>query len=135
MSNYATTDDIIAYGRPLTADELAVAGQLLTAVSAQLRLEADRRGYDLDAMVAASADLAEVAKSVTVQVVTRYLNQGTTEAAMTQVSQTAGPYNVQGTYLVPGGGIFIKRSELAALGLRRQRWGAMEVFDVYEEHH
>lgn len=131
MTNYATTDDIIAFGRTLTNDELTIAGNLLTAVSAQLRLEADRRGYDLDAMIAGSEDLAEAAKSVTVQVVTRYLNQGTTGAAMTQMSETAGPYTVQGTYLVPGGGIFIKRDELRALGLRRQRWGAMEVFDVY----
>ena len=132
MTNYATTDDIIAFGRTLTNDELTVAGNLLTAVSAQLRLEADRRGYDLDAMIADSEDLAEAAKSVTVQVVMRYLNQGTTEAAMTQVSQAAGGYSVSGTYLVPGGGIFIKRDELRALGLRRQRWGAMEVFDVYD---
>lgn len=131
MKNYAVTDDIIAYGRPLTAEELTVAGQLLTAVSAQLRLEAARRGRDLDAMTEESADMAETAKSVTVQVVMRYLNQGTTEAAMSQVSQTAGPYTVQGTYLVPGGGIFIKRTELAALGLRRQRYGSVELYDVY----
>lgn len=131
MRDYATTDDIIAYGRGLTADELSVAGRLLTAVSAQLRIEADKRGLDLDEMIAGSEDLQETARSVTVQVVMRYLNQGTNAAAMTQVSQTAGPYSVQGTYLVPGGGIFIKRQELSALGLRRQRWGAMEVFDVY----
>ncbi len=131
MTNYATTDDIIAFGRALTADELNVAGTLLTAVSAQLRLEADRRGYDLDEMIAGSEDLAEAAKNVTVQVVIRCLNQGSTDAAMTQMSQTAGPYTVNGTYLVPGGGIFIKRDELRLLGLRRQRWGAMEVFDVY----
>lgn len=130
MTSYATTNDIIAYGRALTADELSTAAVLIPVVSAQLRLEADKVGRDLDAMIAESEDLAAVVKSVTVQVVMRYLNQGTTDAAMTQVTQAAGGYSVSGSYLVPGGGIFIKRAELNALGLRRQRWGVMEVYDV-----
>lgn len=129
MTIYATTDDIIAFGRSLTADELAVAEALLPIVSAQLRVEADKVGKDLDAMIAANEDLGLIAKSVTVDVTVRALNQSSnTEPAMSQVSQSAGGYSVSGTYLVPGGGIFIKRAELARLGLRRQKYGVMEIY-------
>ncbi|MFR4357424.1 MAG: Gp19/Gp15/Gp42 family protein, partial [Clostridia bacterium] len=38
-------------------------------------------------------------------------------------------YSYSGTYLVPGGGLFIKKTELARLGLRRQRYGVMEPYD------
>lgn len=129
MTIYATTDDIISFGRSLTADELAVAEALLPIVSAQLRVEADKVGKDLDAMIAANEDLGLIAKSVTVDVTVRALNQSSnTEPAMSQVSQSAGGYSVSGTYLVPGGGIFIKRAELARLGLRRQKYGVMEIY-------
>ena len=35
-----------------------------------------------------------------------------------------------GSFLVPGGGLFIKKSELARLGLRRQRMGVIEPYAV-----
>lgn len=130
MNNYATTGDVIAFGRALTAAEIEVCGKLLTAISAQLRIEADKVGKDLDAMVEASGDLAEAARSVTVDVAVRALNQSTTEPAMSQVSQAALGYSVSGTYLVPGGGIFIKRAELSRLGLRRQKYGVIDIYGV-----
>lgn len=129
MSNtYASAQDIIDYGRALTQEELTVCDKLLPAISAQLRLEADRRGYDLDSMATASEDTAAAAKTVAVQVAIRYLNQGTTDIAMSNVSQAAGGYSVSGTYLVPGGGIFIKRAELASLGILRQRFGGIDIY-------
>lgn len=132
MSAYATLDDLTALWRPMTSEEQARAAPLLEVVSASLRVEADKVGKDLDAMVAASTDLAEVAKSVTVDVVARTLMTSTDQEPMTQMSQTAGPYSASGTFLVPGGGLFIKRSELARLGLRRQKCGVMEVYGPYQ---
>ena len=67
-------------------------------------------------------------KSVTVDVVARTLMTSTDQEPMTQVSQSALGYSVQGTFLVPGGGLFIKRSELARLGLRRQRYGVIDFY-------
>ena len=64
--------------------------------------------------------LKEVAKSVTVDVVARTLMTATDQEPMSNFSQSALGYSVSGTYLVPGGGLFIKKSELARLGLRRQ---------------
>lgn len=128
MTAFATIDDITKLWRPMTVEEQTRAASLLEVVSASLRTEADKVGKDLDKMVSASAAYAAVARSVTVDVVARTLMTATDQEPMTQFTQTAGPYSASGTYLVPGGGLFIKRSELARLGLRRQRMG---VFDPY----
>lgn len=127
---YATINDIIALYRPLTPAETTRAEALLPIVCASLRAEAKKVGKDLDAMIEADPDLAEVAKSVTVDVVARTLMTSTNAEPMTQYSQSALGYSVSGTYLVPGGGLFIKKSELARLGLRRQRYGAMNYYDT-----
>lgn len=47
---------------------------------------------------------------------------------MTQFSESALGYSASGTFLVPGGGLFIKTSELARLGLRRQKYGVIETW-------
>jgi hypothetical protein len=125
---YATPTDITALWRRMTDEEMLRAEALLPIVSAQLRTEAARAGRDLDAMIDASPDLALVARSVTVDVVARTLMTSTDQEPMTQMSQSAGGYTASGTFLVPGGGLFIKKSELARLGLRRQRMGVMEIY-------
>ena len=128
MSNFATVQDVINLWRPLTQAEQEKVTNLLPVVSDSLRQEADKVGKDLDAMVAASTSLATVAKSVTVDVVARAIMTPTDEAPTTQFSQSALGYSVSGTYLVPGGGLFIKKSELARLGLRRQQIGVLEPY-------
>lgn len=47
---------------------------------------------------------------------------------MSQMSESALGYSVSGTFLNPGGGLFIKDSELAALGLRRQKIGVISLW-------
>lgn len=128
MNTYATVDDLTILWRQMTADEQNRAAALLETVSALLRVEALRVGKNLDAMVADNSDFATVVKSVTVDVVARVLMTDTDQEPMTQVSQTAGPFSATGTYLVPGGGIFIKRSELVRLGLRRPKYGVMDIY-------
>jgi len=71
--------------------------------------------------------LENVVKSVTVDVVARALMTSTNSEPMSQMSQSALGYSVSGTYLVPGGGLFIKKSELSRLGLRRQRCGVIDL--------
>ena len=128
MSVYATVDDLTQLWRTMTSAEQVRAEQLLPIVSASLRVEARKVGKDLDALIAADADLAEVAKSVTVDVVARTLMTSTDQEPMTQSTESAGGYSASGTFLVPGGGLFVKRSELDRLGLRRQRYGVIEVY-------
>lgn len=126
MTPFATAEDLAKLWRPLKESEQKRAEALIRVVSASLRMEADKVGRDLDAMIAQKPALAEVARSVTVDVVARTLMTSTDSEPLSQFSQTAGPYTASGTYLVPGGGIFIKRSELARLGLRRQRIGVID---------
>lgn len=128
MSNLATIDDVKLLWRALSSVEEKRCGELLTVVSASLRAEAKKVGKDLDQMIAADESLAYVAKSVTVDVVARTLMTSTDTEPMTQFSQSGMGYAVSGTYLVPGGGLFIKKSELARLGLRRQRYGVIDFY-------
>lgn len=128
MADFATLDDIIALWRPMTPEEAQRAKALIPIVCASLRTEAAGEGVDLDRRVAENPDLAAVAKSVTVDVVARTLMTATDSEPMTQFSQTAGVYSTSGTFLVPGGGLFIKDSELKRLGLKRQRYGVIDFY-------
>lgn len=74
-------------------------------------------------------------KSVVVDVVARTLMTSTDTEPMTQRSESALGYSVSGTYLVPGGGLFIKKSELARLGLKRQRIGVIDLYDDDKRDH
>ena len=47
---------------------------------------------------------------------------------MTQFAESALGYSVSGSYLVPGGGLFIKDSELKRLGLKKQRYGVIDIY-------
>ena len=127
--NYATIDDMTTLWRAMTPEETARATELLSIVSASLRFEASKVGKNLDTMITANTDLAQVARSVTVDVVARTLMTSTDHEPVTQMSESAGGYSASGTFLVPGGGLFIKRSELDRLGLRRQRIGGIELYD------
>ena len=126
--NYATIRDVTAMWRKMTDEEQARAERLLSVVSDCLRAEAAKVGKDLDLMIDETDGLESVARSVTVDVVARTLMTSTSQEPMTQLTQSAGGYSASGTFLVPGGGLFIKRSELARLGLRRQRYGVMEFY-------
>ena len=129
---FATLDDMTTLWRTMTVEEQGRAEALLKVVSNSLRYEADKVGKKLDAMIAVNPSLADVAKSVTVDVTARTLMTSTDQEPMTQLSQTAGPFSASGTFLVPGGGLFIKRAELARLGLRRQQIGVMDIYGTSE---
>lgn len=129
MASYAMTQDVITLYRPLTPEETERVAVLLPIVIDSLRQEAHNVGKDLDQMVVDGDLSASVVKSVAVDVVARTLMTPTDGTPMTQMSQSALGYSVSGTYLVPGGGLFVKKSELARLGLRRQRIGVIELYD------
>ena len=133
MADFATISDISALWRPLSTSETERAEALLPVVSDSLRSEASKVGKDLDAMIAEDETLASVAKSVTVDVVARVLMTSTDSEPMTQTSESALGYSFSGTYLVPGGGLFIKKSELARLGLRRQQIGVIDLWPATSE--
>ena len=128
MNNFASIEDIEALWRPLSQEETNRAEALLPVISDSLRFEAEKVGKDLDSMTSEDKALANIAKSVTVDIAARTLMTSTDTEPMTQMSQSALGYSVSGTFLVPGGGLFIKKSELVRLGLRRQKYGVIEFY-------
>lgn len=130
MHPFATKGDLETLWRRLNQEEDERATQLLVVVSDSLRIEADKVGKDLDQMAKENEAYRNVVKSVVVDVVARTLMTSTNQEPMTQFSQGALGYQVSGSYLVPGGGLFIKNSELNRLGLKRQRIGGIDLYDL-----
>ncbi len=133
MNNFADLSDIKALWRELSTAEEERAEALIPVVSATLRMEAKKIGKDLDQMIEEESYLAIVAKSIVVDVVARTLMTSTDSEPVSQFSESAMGYTVSGTYLVPGGGLFIKDAELARLGLKRQKLGGIELWAGLEE--
>lgn len=129
MDPFIEINDIENLFRNLSNDEEEKANYLLSVVSDSLRQEAKKVGKDLDEMIESGEVYKNVVKSVCVDVIARNLMTSTNSEPMEQISQSALGYSFSGTFLVPGGGLFIKKSELARLGLRRQRIGVIEPYD------
>lgn len=129
MTPFATVEDVANLWRQMDITEQNRANALLPIISNRLRQEADNVGKDIDKMIEESEVYADVVKSVTVDIVARTLMTSTNQEPMTQMSESALGYSVSGTFLTPGGGLFIKRDELKALGLRKQRYGVVEFYD------
>ena len=127
--DYCTVDDVISLWRPLRPDEIGRVETLIPIVVSSLRTEADNVGKDIDILAKDNPDYKNVLKSVIVDVVARTLMTSTDSEPMTQTSESALGYSWSGTFLVPGGGLFIKNSELSRLGLRRQRYGVIDFYD------
>lgn len=128
MASFATLDDLQKMWRNLQPTERERAEALLDTVSDMLREEAYQYGKDLDNMILERESFRNVVKSVTIDVVSRALMTSTTQEPMTQFAQSAMGYSVSGSYLVPGGGIFIKESEKKRLKLTTQRFGVIEPY-------
>ena len=135
MAEYATVNDVIALFRALTPEEQQRVTSLLPIVEDELRQRAHDVGKDLDDMINNGDVLPNVVKSVVVDVVARALMTPTNDAPMSQYSESALGYTVSGTFLVPGGGLFVKKSELERLGLRRQRIGVIELYGEDKGYH
>ena len=117
-----TLETLETLWRPVTDAEKPRAEALLKTVHLILENEAYKVGKTL-------MDIPDdIVHSVIVDVVARALMTSTNQEPMTQIAQSAGGYSASGTFLVPGGGLFIKKSELARLGLRRQRIGVIDFY-------
>ena len=126
---FATVQDYLNLtGQTLTLEQQERVSNLLAVASDRLRQTAMNNGSDLDNMIATGRVLENVAKAITVDIVARTMATPTDETPVTQYSQSALGYTVSGTYLNAGGGIYIKQSELKALGLSKQRYGFIELY-------
>lgn len=125
-----TVDQVESLFRPLNSDEHRRATALIPVVIASLQQAAKKSGQDLEKMIDNGDLYKEVFVSVVVDVVARTLMTSTDSEPMIQMSQSALGYSTSGTFLVPGGGLFIKKSELARLGLRRQKIQLVRMYDL-----
>jgi hypothetical protein len=132
MKPFVTLKDISLLFRDLSSLEERKASALLEIVSDSLRQEAKKVGKDLDEMIKNGEVYENVVKSVAVDIIARNLMTSTDSEPMEQFSQSALGYTASGTYLVPGGGLFIKKSELSRLGLKRQRIGVLDIWGLKE---
>lgn len=128
MKVFATIDDLELLWRSLSDDESERAEALLETVSHVLRVEAKKVSKDIDTMIENDKSYSFVVKSVTVDIVARVLMTSTNQEPMTQFAESALGYSVSGSFLVPGGGLFIKDSELKRLGLKKQRYGVIDFY-------
>lgn len=130
METFADVNDVKKIYRELKLDEISKVEALLPIITDSLRVEAQKVGKDLDVLALDSAYLS-VLKSVTVDIVARTLMTPTEGAPMTQYAEAALGYSVSGSFLNPGGGLFIKNSELARLGFKKQRYGVIEPYGEF----
>lgn len=126
---FATLDDVTKLWRELQPNESTRTEALLPVISDVLREEAKSVGKNLDIMIAESVAYANVVKMVLVDIIARNINAQSSSmdtTGLSQFSQSALGYSVSGTFLNGGGGLFIKTSELARLGLKKQRYGVID---------
>lgn len=133
MTNLASVNDVNSLWKPLSHAEQEQVEALLPVVSDSLRQEAKRVGKDLDEMIEKGEILPNVVKSVVVDVISRYLDQLSSDNASTlsQESQSALGYSWSGTYVNTGGGMSILKKDLKRLGLTRQRFGMVDLYGIH----
>lgn len=129
---FATLEDVIALsGASYTAEQQERINTLLPLVSDLIRSEGKSVGKNIDETIGADTAYESVVKMVTCDVVARIMRQSTTGEPMSQESQSALGYSWSGTYAIPGGGtaMSLLNNERKMLGLKRQRYGAMEIWE------
>ena len=133
MENLASVNDVNSLWKHLSNAEQEQVEALLPVVSDSLRQEAKRVGKDLDEMIAKGEILQNVVKSVVVDIISRYLDQLSSDNASTlsQESQSALGYSWSGTYVNTGGGMSILKKDLKRLGLTRQRFGMVDLYGIH----
>lgn len=130
LEKFATLDDLKNLWRDLEENEVSRANALLNTVSHVLRVEAKKVNKDLDLLVKGDESYSYLVKSVIVDIVARTLMTSTNQEPMTQYAESALGYSVSGSFLVPGGGLFIKDSELKRLGFKKQRYGVIDFYGI-----
>ncbi len=133
---YCTVADILALGYQLTAQQQQSASSIIDMASAKLRLQARKYGKDIDAMIAdtvSGEDFQLAVKNVVINATVRALNTVSDDTpALSSGSETNGSYSIQMTYLNAGQSLYFLRNELKDLGIMRQTYGALDLYNSGE---
>ena len=127
---YATISDITVLGYSLTSQQQDAAEVLLEQASAKLRIQAKKYGKNIDELIADDEDYGDAVKNIVVQATVRALNSvSSSDAAASQMTQSGLGYSATMTFFNAGQSLYFLRNELKDLGLMRQSFGAVEVYD------
>lgn len=104
---------------------------LIELASSLLREEANKRKINLSAVINSSDDKANVAKMVVLACVHRVMSKDDEQdIPLEQFSQSALGYTFSGTYVNPGDDLYYLKNELKRMGIIKQRYGAMEIYET-----
>ena len=132
MDIYASVEDYEkVYNTALNNDQHKRLLMLIGLASSLLREEANKRNMNLSAVISSSDDKANVAKMVVLACVHRVMSKDDDQdMPLEQFSQSALGYTFSGTYVNPGDDLYYLRNELKRMGIIKQRYGAMEIYET-----
>jgi hypothetical protein len=132
MDIYASVEDYEkVYNIALNNEQQKRLLMLIELASSLLREEANKRNMNLSAVISSSDDKANVAKMVVLACVHRVMSKDDgQDMPLEQFSQSALGYTFSGTYVNPGDDLYYLRNELKRMGIIKQRYGAMEIYET-----
>lgn len=132
MDIYASVEDYEkVYNTALNNEQHKRLLMLIELASSLLREEANKRNMNLSAVISSSDDKANVAKMVVLACVHRVMSKDNDQdMPLEQFSQSALGYTFSGTYVNPGDDLYYLRNELKRMGIIKQRYGAMEIYET-----
>lgn len=132
MDIYASVEDYEkVYNTALNNKQHKRLLMLIELASSLLREEANKRNMNLSAVISSSDDKANVAKMVVLACVHRVMSKDDDQdMPLEQFSQSALGYTFSGTYVNPGDDLYYLRNELKRMGIIKQRYGAMEIYET-----
>lgn len=132
MDIYASVEDYEkVYNTDLNNEQHKRLLMLIELASSLLREEANKRNMNLSAVISSSDDKANVAKMVVLACVHRVMSKDDDQdMPLEQFSQSALGYTFSGTYVNPGDDLYYLRNELKRMGIIKQRYGAMEIYET-----
>lgn len=132
MDIYASVEDYEkVYNTALNNEQHKRLLMLIELASSLLREEANKRNMNLSAVISSSDDKANVAKMVVLACVHLVMSKDDDQdMPLEQFSQSALGYTFSGTYVNPGDDLYYLRNELKRMGIIKQRYGAMEIYET-----
>lgn len=132
MDIYASIEDYEkVYNIVLNNDQQKRLLILIELASSLLREEASKRKINLSAVINSSDDKANIAKMVVLACVHRVMTKDDEQdMPLEQFSQSALGYTFSGTYVNPGDDLYYLKNELKRMGIIKQRYGAMEIYET-----
>lgn len=132
MDIYASVEDYEkVYNTALNNEQHKRLLMLIELASSLLREEANKRNMNISAVISSSDDKANVAKMVVLACVHRVMSKDDDQdMPLEQFSQSALGYTFSGTYVNPGDDLYYLRNELKRMGIIKQRYGAMEIYET-----